>query len=108
MITIITYNGYQYNTSTDLVWNPKNVFMRPAKPSMSLMRPLSQFEFETPVLKERTGLTVFFSQDSSGNYTCSVTNQGGKTVNISVLVSVTSKTSYKLQVRVPSHVFSLL
>jgi hypothetical protein len=32
--------------------SPKNVFMRPAKPRMSLMRPVSQFEFETPVLTE--------------------------------------------------------
>ena len=30
--------------------SPKNVFMRAAKPRMSLMRPVSQFEFETPGL----------------------------------------------------------
>jgi hypothetical protein len=34
-----------------LVWsgprNPKNVFMWPAKPRINLMRPISQFEFET-------------------------------------------------------------
>jgi hypothetical protein len=38
-----------------LVWcgprSPKNVFMWPAKPRISLMRPISQFEFETPGLK---------------------------------------------------------
>jgi hypothetical protein len=51
------------NLSLLLVWcgprSPKNVLMRPAKPWMSLMRPLSQFEFETPGINDYiSSLTV--------------------------------------------------
>jgi hypothetical protein len=44
--------GYQHN--------PKNVFLWPAKPRISQMRPASQFEFETPALKHVFAIVLYY------------------------------------------------